>query len=158
MPSGADYDLNPRVSGGQVEIITVANPAAGADFSHTIPDGYTYDVREIAFQLVCSGTVINRNPGHAITNASDQVLFYCFTTGSSTAGVTSQCCTAESFVGGGNSMTTVCHIWSLLTGSAEAGNTRLLPGWKIKSLINNLQAGDQISNIRLTVIRRPFPN
>lgn len=153
MPSGADYQSNPRVEGGQVEIITVTTPSAGADFSHTIPDGYTYEVRAMSFQLVASATVANRQTGTIITDSADVELCRMNTTGATTANQTVQNSVNPGYTGTGNSLGGVGHVWGM-----PLRDVRLLPGWKIKSAVTNLQAGDQISVIRLVVIRRPFPN
>lgn len=150
MPDGSGYQLNPRVEGGQVEEISVSDPAAGADFSYTLPDGYTYDLRGIAFQLVTSATVASRQPQVVITNASNAELARSGTTGATTASKTSQQNANPGFVGAGNSLTDVEHIFSM-----PMRGTRLLAGWKVKSAINALQATDQISNVRILAIRRP---
>lgn len=150
MPSGAEYDINPRVEGGQAEVVTVADPSAGADFSYTLPDGYNYEVRSIAYQLVTSAAAANRNPGVKVTDGSDVELGRSFTTGATTATKTSQQNADIGFVGGGNSITDVAHIYSV-----PFGASRLPAGWKIKSVVNNIQAADQISNVRLTLVKRP---
>jgi hypothetical protein len=147
--SGADYDRNPLVAGGQVEVQTVADPAAGADFSFTLPAGFSYEIRSIAFRLVTGVTVANRTPMHQFTDDQDRVLCMVMPGNTVPASQTVQCNSESGFVSGAQIANT-CLTWAI-----GLRRTRLQPGWKVKSSVAFLQATDQISNVRITLIRRP---
>jgi hypothetical protein len=153
--AGEHYNDNPRVEGGQIEIITVANPAAGVDFSYTIPAGYTFELLGVAFQLVTSATVANRACHLIVTDSGDVEVASSTQQTAVTASLTYQ----SSFHRG------QCSGNTLLAGALSRGTinlalaeVRLLPGMKVKSKIGLIDGTDQISNIRIVGISRPYPN
>lgn len=157
MPSGADYQNNPRVEGGQVEVFTVANPAAAAGWTFTIPatEGYSYEIKGIAYRLVTDANVAARTNFQLTVDDGTTELGRSFSSVTCSASKTFQFSANVGFQGGSAGINDVMAQHSLPLGEG----TRLLPGWRITMpALSLMQAGDQISNIRIVAIRRPFPN
>jgi hypothetical protein len=154
MPSGADYQNNPRVEGGQVEEIVVPNPAAGAAWTTTIPAGYTWEVRGIACKLVTDANVASRTNFIITVTDGTTELGRTFAQTTCAASKTFRITSAIGYQGGGAGINDVGTVMSIPMGDG----TRMLPGWVITLSLTAEQAGDQFSDIILTVIRRPFPN
>lgn len=153
--SGAAYQENPRVEGGQVEEVVVTTPAAGVGWTYTIPAGYTMDVRSIAMQLVTDGNVASRTNFQIVVDDGTTELGRTFAATTCAASKTFQMCAHVGFEGGGGGINDVCTTMALPVGAG----TRLLPGWRIKALAPlNVQAGDQFSNIVISAVLRPYPN
>lgn len=141
--SGARYSL-------QVTPVVVANPAAGADFSYTIPNapgGYSYlgQQRIVAIRagLATSAAVANRQPGLYISDTFGHVM----------ALVPYAAAQAASL--------TWYYTWAVGMPVIPAVNSQVanpLPDWfvlsqgqKIVALTAGLQAADQWSSIVVTI-------
>lgn len=134
-------------SGGESQYVEVADPAAGADWLFTVPTGYEYLFSTIWFKFV-SGAPAHQhglavcychNPGaleyyrndlHDVIQ--DEEHFFSLALGSSR--------TADS-----------ASDFDLIMGSLP--NLRVLSGDQIGSAFQNIDVGDQFSEIRLTATR-----
>lgn len=121
--------------------VPVPNPAAGAEWSLTVPAGHAYQVRSIYYVLTASATVATRTPWLLFGDGAVQYL--------KLSGYNS---VAASGAG--------VYVWAPgvnpyngWTGSVQGlPELTLEPGSTITSLADNLQAGDQYSGIVLDVI------
>lgn len=125
----------------------VANPAAGAEWSVTVPTGSVWRVRSIYSQLVTSATVANRLTSVVMKDAAGNIFFQSFLTGAQTAGGT---------------WTIVFSVNAPNTTLGSFNNSELfipdvvLPeGAVVISKSSGLQAGDQYSAISLLIEQAP---
>jgi len=132
------------VSGlGLLRSITIPNPGAGNEISETVPTNTVWHVRGMMFGFVTDATVATRRvtvqfddgglrfirTRAAQTQAASQDLTYSLTEGVG----------GEDTIGqGGNQI----HLPS---------NIRLFQGWRIRTLTDNMQAGDYYRDIQLYV-------
>ena len=143
---------------GYTNVLSISNPAAGADFSFNIPglfgsgSGARTCVQSVSFQLVTSATAANRIPVlrfQVSTGTNTSNLIYSATT-AQTATTTqvysfSPGAVAETVTGG----TTVYHIVPFNNGQLFCFNAGLSTA-TISSLTTAIQAADQYSNIAVT--------
>lgn len=125
-------------------ILTVPTPAAGADWSITVPAGVVWEIQTIKARLVTAVAVANRG---AVLVVNDSILdVFSAATGLVQAA----------------SLTTD-HVFAREYGAAVTGsgsavaiaswpNVPLLSAWKITSLTTAIQAADQWSAIVLYVV------
>lgn len=140
--SGARYTL-------PITANIVANPAAGVDFSYTVPTapgGFNYlglqELIAVRAGLATSATAANRQPGLYIADASGHVI------------------ALIPYAAAQAASTTVFYTWSLLVDDLAAtinqvqkplpGGLVLAQNMKVIALTNGLQAGDQWSSIVVT--------
>jgi len=127
---------------GDLQPIFITQPAAGADFTYTLPASGVYLFKSLAFQLVSSATAANRVARVSFTHGG---LMFCELTAAlaHTASLTVR----YSFFPGATLLTVVSTV---LTGPAPTDF--FLPGGTvIASVVGSLQATDQISAIGLFV-------
>jgi len=62
-----DKSANSKVT---YKVVTVANPAAGANFSQTVPANKIWEIQTIHFHLVTSATVASRYPSITIDDGT----------------------------------------------------------------------------------------
>ena len=134
---------SPTSGAGLQRVATVANPAAGADWSITVPAGAQWLLQSVNAQLVTSATAGTRIPSLVITDNAAHVVF---------TGVASLSQAAS---------LTYTYSWSPGAVASPAGSTsvsgplpallRLQPGWVIKTVTQGIQAGDQWSAISLAI-------
>lgn len=129
-------------SGGLIRVLTVANPAAGADFSTTVPVGVQWLVRSVHALFTASAAVANRLPKLRITDAVPNTIFT--TTDSQT--VTASNAGEFSFAPGGNNI-----FGSAVFNFGLPQHFRLQAGFILRSVTAGIQAADQWSQIVLTV-------
>ncbi len=130
------------------KIITISNPAAGADFSYTIPDYTQLELLYVSYLLTADATVTNRRPGILFSDGTTSLKPY-YSTTQITA---NQARTLSFFLfGHTNTSSFSNNIYTSLP------YTLLLSGWTIESTTNTIQAGDQISAIQLYVRQRAYP-
>jgi len=140
------YPQSPNVQSvdgrGALRIITVATPAAGAEWTQTVPAGREWIVRAITWTFVASAVVASRllfviyNDGGAtnirlpagLVQTASQNVSYSFVPGSGTS------------LGAG-----------LPIAIPAPAHLRMGAGWNIGSLTAGIDAGDQYSNIALHV-------
>lgn len=121
----------------------VANPAAGADWSVTVPTGQIWRVRSIFAQLVSSATVANRQPFLQIKDAGGNFLFLLDWGTAQTASLTS------SYTWGG-SCPLVNNGTSIFVGPIPQDMV-LAEGSTISASTASIQTGDQWQKVCLLV-------
>lgn len=131
--------VNPPI--GEIDIVRPANPAAGTDFAYLTPNGYLYQLKSCNFTLTTAVAAANRNvniltqiaaapywrAGCRNWQAASLVINYSFFPG------------AFDFLGAAS----LLQVSSIPTKHIMTANTQII------SLIVNLQAADQISDISL---------
>jgi uncharacterized Ntn-hydrolase superfamily protein len=132
------------------KVVTVANPAAGADFTATVPAGEFWIVLAVAALLTSDATVQNRTVKLIIDNGTD-TLFQGGNSGTGQqASVAGQYSFAPNLI-----MELAQVIGGLVRFFPIPGGTVpivLSPGYRVRSATGSLAAGDQWSNIRLVVL------
>jgi hypothetical protein len=124
------------------KIYTVANPAAGANFSFTVPTDFPkYQLIGLYYKFVADVNVANRVPLLLITDGTI-ALYKLTTSGTWTANSTS-----EFSMGIGFSQT-----GSGLVQNYIPNNNILLPNFAINSAISGIQIGDQISLLHISFL------
>lgn len=128
-------------------IITVANPAAGAELDIPVPGSEEWVIESLAFRFVADANVANRVIAlRAVQNAVAH--FWTVPNASQAAGSTLDY-TAFSGVGASTTSATLATIlW-------PANGLVLRPGQRLQSLTANIQVGDQFSAIRLQAVVFP---
>jgi hypothetical protein len=123
------------------EVVPVANPAAGGGFTYTVGGNYWERLAALAFTLVTDG------------NAATRQVLVEFQDGSGTG--------IASTAGGGTQILSLTRKYSFTPNQSAASGlvgTSLLaplptlflqPGFKVVVSIANVQAGDQLSAIRV---------
>lgn len=135
--------LESALSGrGRMRSIALANPAAGADWTETVPAGVTWILRAVTATLTTSGTVATREINLVVQDATPHVLF------ESPGGNTEAATLADVFSWFNGSSTT--FEGAVVNGGLPA-EFRLPAGWIVKTSTANIEAADQWSAITLTV-------
>jgi len=127
----------PDQSVGAITRLVGANPAAGANFTYTIPTAENWLINSVCFQLLTNATVATRRPQFTAGLGATFSLFTTETTGQ-TASQTLQ--------------------WAFMLGHLETATTDarvgknlpyvlLTAGLTLYIQITAMQAGDQLSNI-----------
>lgn len=134
-----------------IRTVRVPQPAAGADWSFTIPGGSVMHVRAIRAALVTSAVVANRRPVLTITDGNDTVA---------------EVSVASSFTATQTaSQSWLINVGAQLAGLGGNGNYAPLPdlwlpaGSVVSVVTAGIDAGDQWSAIRLWVwdfLTQPF--
>ena len=139
-PNGTIEDSKSGV--GYIRSITGTDPAAGVQISETVPTGALWHPISVKFTIVCDATVVSRGIILAFTDGTNE-LMRSFTNTTVPAGTT---LTA-----------TFSDIGTVATGLSNANmgvfsDATLLPaGFQITTVINNLQAGDNLGAPQLLV-------
>lgn len=126
------------------KVITIANPAAGAEIVATVPANKTWRILAVHFKLVASATVANRLV-RLLFDDGTVVLFKVPNDVNHVASQTTEysyglACTAEAAQGA----TVVARMYPI-------PDLQLPPGCRIQTLTAGLQAGDQFSEVRLLI-------
>jgi len=138
---------NAGLTGGEFKLVTPADPALGSQHATIIvPSGKLW--RPIAFtlSLTTDATVVDRASA-LIINAQ----------GGTGTVASLRSATGESKVGGASSTNASVFLAGAVGVTNDVGSLAsipeimLLPGWGIRNFIASLQAGDQISDVRLLV-------
>lgn len=131
----------PLTGAGQTAASTVSNPAAGVDWTYTIPVGLQQTLISVRAVLTTSAAVANRFPVLRITSPTGQILADVSALAAVTAG------------------STVIFVWMAGAPANNVNNVqqmslpsglRLMGGSSIQVLTSGLQAGDQWSAISIT--------
>jgi hypothetical protein len=143
---GLAYPMTPIWSAldgrGRMRSIAIANPAAGADWTETVPAGVAWILRAATATLTTAVAVATRQVDLQVTDATPNLLL-------SSPGGTSEAASladAYSWFNGGGSASVALSV----TGGLPA-EFRCPAGWIIKATTANIQAGDQWSKVVLTV-------
>jgi len=131
---------------GDPWIATPANPAAGANLIYTLPAGYRYQIMAVRMTLATDANVANRNLILQVTDAVPNTLWEVMNLINHAANTT----TNYTFSDHGYSHT--AFFASRMIAACPIRMT-LRAGWIIRTLINNVQVGDQISTAVLTFHR-----
>jgi hypothetical protein len=155
LASGQNPDGTPYSPNGSVtpRVVTVGNPAAGADWSVAVPAGKIWALCAIAATFTASAAVATRTPAVALgdgTNFPAQYLAGATGSGGTTAsGVTpyfwENGASENGFVSGSVNIQTAIGRFSLNS------------AWVIKTITQGIQAGDQWSAISLLVQESSVP-
>jgi hypothetical protein len=129
-----------------LRLVTVADPAAGVNFTYTHPPNVISIVRNLRMRFQHDLNAGNRNIVISLFEPGGLLMSSVYFTAAVTLADTwnyfclqSECDTAQSFMlfGGPYLSRAECPYFSLL------------PGWQLRSQVQGLFVGDQISEIRL---------
>ncbi len=133
------------------DVIEPANPSAGADFSTTLTSGFFYEVTGINMKLVADATVINRRFLIKFLNSSDKIL------NNIEVGGNPVTASSTRFLSLGLHYNAESILEGIVTVSNDGvGNPCLTGTDKIISDVDSLQGGDQLSDIKISVIRYSY--
>lgn len=139
--------MDPRTEKIIRKIVPVTNPAAGANFTFISAGLGPLRVMALAFTLTTSAVVANRTVSIEADDATDTV--YRLPAGSvQAASLVGRYGAAE----GLSAVPTVGLAWSI---SWPSGGIVLDQGWRLRSVVDNIDAGDQLSAIRLWIEEYP---
>jgi hypothetical protein len=132
--------VNPPI--GEIDIVTIANPAAGANFVYLTPNAYLYWLKSVHFTLTTDATVLAR---HVNVNSAIGAAIFWETEWRNwqAASTTFRYCAYPATIDF-LAAASVLQVAALPTKHIITANTI------INSVILNLAAADQISDITLT--------
>ena len=130
-----------------LQVVQVANPAAGAEFTLKAPGQGIWRVMSLAFTLVTSAVVANRRVALLADDQTD-VWFAAATTVDLTATLTTR-------VGAYQGAASTGLAGSVLNVPLPNDGLVLMPGYRLRTSTLNIDAGDQYSAIRAEVIEYP---
>ena len=133
----------PDSGSGLARSVTLANPAAGADWSVTVPPGAIFTLNSVSGTLATAAGGSARIPTLVITDAAGNTVF----NGPATASVNAS--STENFTWS-NAPAPPPAAAAATVGPLPAG-MRLGPGWTVKTVTSGIQPGDQWSNVVLSV-------
>lgn len=131
----------PSAGAGVTAATTVANPAAGADWTYPVPAGVQQTLISVRAVLTTSAAVANRFPVLRITSPTGQILADVSALAAQTAS------------------TTVTYVWMAGAPANNVNNVqqmtlpnglRLLGGSTMQTITSGIAAGDQWSAITIT--------
>lgn len=131
------YEQTPRV-------VTVANPAAGSDWSLFVPGGVVWQVQSILTRFNTNATVANRVPAIVIGDGSNNVMRVSGAN-AATASNTHRYCWMKTFgVSNGPDVSNAM--------STSFPDVPIPGGWQIQVVTTGLQAGDAWTEIAFYVV------
>lgn len=141
-------EFNHSIDGpGFIRRVVGTTPAAGAEIVETVPTGARWILRGLRAQLTASATVANRLPGFVVDDGT--TIFYQSEAGTVTAAA------ASSFYnllpGGSTASTITTPVGTVIQSVPFPNPMELFAGWRIRTVTDNLQAGDQWSNVSYEV-------
>jgi hypothetical protein len=134
----------PSAGIGITRSVTITTPAAGANWSITVPAGASWTLTSVRATLATSATVANRIPDLQIKDASGNIVMDALAGVAQTATLTD----TWSWSSGGVTSTVLGASNSV----ALPWSFRLNPGWVVQQVTAGLQAADQWSAIALSVM------
>ena len=139
-----DVPRQPSEGRGWITTLTIANPAAGAEWSVTVPTGEQWIVRAVRARFVSSAAVATRFPNLVEDDGAGNLTVQ---SAPATGIAAAQTWDISWFHGAVNiqNNNVQCNPWTL--------DTRMPPGFLIRSITGNIQAADQWSAIALLVER-----
>lgn len=126
---------------GQTRDRLLANPAAGADASLTLPSGYQYRVLLASWTFTASAQVATRKPGLVLRDGDGNLRFEVLTTLGVEAG-------KKVFVSGAEGQSTQgfsANEW----GGFPTPELLIPAGWSIATLTAGIQTEDLVTGVRL---------
>lgn len=129
---------------GEIVVVPIPNPAAGAGFTRVVPGGWVERLIACHFQLATDANAANRGAVLLFEDGDGNILAYVGPVVQQTATNTFQ----HSYARGlGASYAQLARVVTPLP------QIDLLAGWRTTLTVANVRAGDQLSNIRLTIER-----
>lgn len=135
--------LPPSAGAGTTRSITVSNPAAGANFSLTVPAGVAWVLNSVRATLVTSAVVASRSPDLQVKDGSGNIVM------DAVSGVGEPASTTSVWVYGPGLATSTALKASNSVGIPSG--LHLLAGWVIQMNTVNIDVGDQWSTIVIGV-------
>lgn len=128
------------VSTGPALDVSNAAPAAGADWTYTVPVGQSLSVETLQFSLTTSAAVANRQVQVVIDDGTNELWRW-------VAPAVQAASTTVEYVGAQSSV----ESSGVRAGvqSFELPNIVLLPGYRVRTITTNIQAADQYTAQRL---------
>ena len=123
---------------GEPLIVLPGNPAAGANLIYPLPAGYRYQLKSLIFTFVTDATVSNRNCILQVTSGVPNTLWEITQQYNHAANTTVTYCFSDH--GYSTSTLMAARLYADVPVTMS-----LLAGWVVRTAINNLQAGDQLS-------------
>lgn len=133
----------PGAGAGVARSTTISNPAAGANWSITVPTGASWTLNSVRATLTTAVAAANRIPDLQIKDGSGNIVLDALAGVAQTASLTD----AWSWSAGAVTSTVLGSVNSV---GLPAG-FKLNSGWVIQQVTANLQAADQWSAIALSV-------
>lgn len=130
-----------------LRLVTVTQPAAGADWRHTAPGQGIQRVVAARALLTASAAAANRLVSLVLSDGTDDYAIAPTTT-AITATLAVPVSTFPGAQAGG-------AVTTALTAPSPSDGWMLLPGWSLRTVTAALDAGDQWSAIRLWVVEYP---
>lgn len=131
---------------GEPYVFTPANPAVGTNLNFVLPASYRYQIMAVRLTLVTSAVAGNRNCILQVTNPTPTILTEVISLLNHAANTTN----IYIYCDQGYSHT-AAFAGRILNGIPC--RMSLPPGWIINTVVNNIDAGDQISAVAITVHR-----
>jgi len=135
--------LPPSSGAGVTRSVTIANPAAGSDWSIVLPTGVLWILNSVSATLVTSATVGNRTPALVVTDNTGHIVY----NGAAAYAQAASLTWTYSWSGGGIAP----PAGTTQNGGSIPAGLRVPAGWTIMTATPNRQAGDQWQNIVLGV-------
>lgn len=130
------------------QVLTLPDPAAGANFTYTIPDGEIWCVQAITFKFVSAVTILTRQARLLVEDSGGVTWF------SSAAGIAitlSQTVRVGFFAGNTNDgIAGVCS-----NGGLPGLGLELPPRHRLFSAFSGIAVADAISEVRIAGVRTP---
>lgn len=137
----ADSEL---IGGGKFKLVTQANPAAAADFTTTVPAGEHWILHFVRFDFAADGTGGTRTFILELDPTAGGQALSAFARATSAANESYEIAAAPFGFEDGGAYASIIEL-------PIPPNMHIPSGGTIASAIDNIKAGDQISNIRLYV-------
>jgi hypothetical protein len=126
-----------------VRQINVPSPAAGVEWTQTVPGGVIWELLSVKLRLVTSAVVANRQTILQCRDQDDVIL----RAGSNNVNIPASSTQTVTFENVG----ATTNLGSVIQGLLPSPPFVLQSGWKVGTLTNGLDAGDQYSLVTLTV-------
>lgn len=133
--------LYPLSNTGSFVAKSVSDPAVATDFSMTLSSGFIYRIQAVFMKLVTDANAANRYP--AVVFKDGTVYDFVIIPSVAIAANTTARITAMSGLG------ITAHLTSNYYNFALPTEMYLKGGTEIESLVRSIQAGDQLSDIRI---------
>jgi hypothetical protein len=127
-----------------LRIIRATQPAAGADWTQTVPGQSTWALVSVCAQLVTSSAVANRVPVLKVTDGTNTIAQI-----PEPVSLTASLTTTVTWMADGATTSTA------ITGASVIVNTPKLilpPGFVLSSVTSLIDTGDQWQNVNVTVV------
>ena len=145
---GSASILGPPSDHFYVSSHSFSDPAAGSSITYTIPDFTEFILQSIIFTFAADATVITRRPKITIEYSDSGVHSY-FSTFDHLA--------SETFLYTTTNDIPKYENTSIIVRQFPTPQFRMIAGEKLGIIIQNIQVGDQLSDVRFIALRRTIP-